>query len=136
VLEISYRLAADGPVSYTQYVAERSSKGTESDHHVAVAFLCSRIKVKFSKQHVLPQLDSLGLRLWNSEIPISPAFDAHEFFAGDQAVSQGLRREGMRASSHDVRYHRSMNILETAGFALAPKLLKISSSYKPNMHKY
>ena len=55
-------------------------------------------------------------RLWRSEVPLTPGFDAHEFFAGEKAVSEGLHRASYRTSSHDVRYHRAMDILEPSGF--------------------
>lgn len=55
-------------------------------------------------------------RLWHTEIPLTPGYDAHEFFAGAKAVSDGLHRASYRTSSHDVGFHRSMDILEPSGF--------------------
>ncbi len=50
-------------------------------------------------------------------MPITPGYDAHEFFAGEKAVSNALTLKGMRVSSHDLRYSKAMDILRASGFA-------------------
>jgi hypothetical protein len=55
--------------------------------------------------------------MWHSEIRLSPSFDAHGFFAGEQAVTKGLRESGFRVSAQDIKLHRAMDMMTPAGFA-------------------
>jgi hypothetical protein len=55
--------------------------------------------------------------LWNSEIPVEPRhLQANEYFAGAGAITTSLRSHGLWTSSHDIKFHRSMNFIETPGF--------------------
>ena len=48
-----------------------------------------------------------------------PVVDAVEFFAGDAAVTRGLRELGFAAVPFELKMHPGMNMLTPEGFALA-----------------
>jgi hypothetical protein len=48
-----------------------------------------------------------------------PLVDAVEFFAGDAAVTRGLRELGFAAVPFELKMHAGLNMLTAEGFALA-----------------